>query len=521
MKREGLLYVRVSSDDQVRGVSLDDQTAAGLAWFAREKPELEVRIFREEGESARTTKRTELGRALRYIVEHPGRVEVFAVYDLSRFARNLRDQVNLEHEFAERGVRLASITQPRPDGAAGKFFAASIGAMNEYVNRVQGEKISRCMLETVRRGRWPHLAPLGYRNGRDESGGKIVEPDPETADLVRWCFERVAAGDGLRDTLRAATARGLRGAQGGTVRPQDFRKLLTNPFYAGIVRSSRHGLERQGEHPALVDERTWSRVQVRLAPAQLATESAHAQPRVDFPLRGFVRCEHCARPLTASASRGKTGKRYGYYRCWDPNCGAVNVRSEQLEREVVDRLADLTVAPELLREVGAELARLWSAQTGDAVRDRASAERRISELTRRRERLIDAYALEGGIDQAAFESRRQTLDADLAAAHLELSRTTTPAADLSSLLAFAEPFLTGVSGLWLSADADRKRRLQRIAWPSGLTFGPGGLGTPEIACVFRLFGPTVKGEKKMVEQIRWSWNSITAELVAMGEAVAA
>lgn len=519
--REGILYVRVSSDDQVRGVSLDDQTAAGLAWFAREEPGLEVRIYREEGESARTTKRTELARALRYIVEHPGRVQVFLVYDLSRFARNLRDQENLAHDFAQRGVRLLSVSQPLPEGPEGDFFAQSLGAMNQYVNRVQGRKISRCMLETVRRGRWPHLAPIGYRNGRDAVGGKIVEPDPAAADLVRWCFERVAAGDGLRDTLRAATTRGLRGQRGGIVRPQELRKLLTNPFYLGVVRSLRHGVERAGEHPPLVDEGTWRRVQVRLAPGRVEPESRHAQPRPEFPLRGFVRCEHCGRPLTASASRGKTGRRYGYYRCWGPTCGAVNVRAEQLEQQAVERLAALAVAPEVLAEFGAELERLWSAQAGESTRGRERAQRRIAELAKKRERLVDAYALEGGIDRDTFERRRQSLDADLAAAHLELSRATTPAADLAALLDFAKPFLTGVSALWRDADADRKRKLQRLAWPSGATYGPGGLGTPTIASVFRLLGPAEKGKKKMVEQIGATWNSIVAELVAIREAVAA
>lgn len=521
MKRVGILYVRVSSDEQVRGASLDDQTAAGVAWFAREEPELEVRIYREEGESARSTKRAELALALRYIVEHPGRVEIFLVYDLSRFARNLRDQENLAHDFSQRGVRLLSVSQPLPVGPEGDFFAQSLGAMNQYVNRVQGRKISRCMLETIRRGRWPHQAPLGYRNGRDGGGGKTVEPHPETAELVRWCFERVAAGDGVLETLRGATRQGLRGARGGILRPQEMRKLLANPFYLGVVRSLRHGVERAGEHPPLIDAEVWRRVQVRLAPGRIEVESRHSQPRPEFPLRGFMRCEHCGRPLTASASRGKTGRRYGYYRCWLPTCGAVNVRAERLEQEVVDRLATLAVASEVLDEFGAELGRLWSAQAASSARSRELARRRTEELERKRERLLDAYALEGGIDRATFDRRRQLLEADLAAAHLELRGGPHAIDDLARLLAFAKPFLTGVSALWRAADADRKRRLQRLAWPAGATYGTGGLRTPETACVFRLLGPSARGRKKMVEQVLESWNSIAAELAAIVELVAA
>lgn len=42
--------------------------------------------------------------------------------------------------------------------------------------------------------------------------------------------------------------------------------------------------------------------------------------------RGVVRTNHWGietEPFTASLSRGKTGQRYGYYRCWNKECGAV------------------------------------------------------------------------------------------------------------------------------------------------------------------------------------------------------
>ncbi|HEV2845261.1 MAG TPA: zinc ribbon domain-containing protein, partial [Thermoanaerobaculia bacterium] len=35
----------------------------------------------------------------------------------------------------------------------------------------------------------------------------------------------------------------------------------------------------------------------------------------DFPLRGFVTCGHCGKPLTGSWSQGKMRQRYAYYHC--------------------------------------------------------------------------------------------------------------------------------------------------------------------------------------------------------------
>lgn len=519
MNAQGLLYVRVSSEDQLRGVSLDDQTNAGRAWFASQLPDVEVVVFREEGESARSAKRTKLEAALRYIAKHPGRVTVFAVYDLSRFARNLYDQLSIERFLAESGVRLVSITQPLPDGPEGEFFSGQIGLMNQYLNRKQGEKISRCMVETVRQGRWPHAAPLGYVNTRDDEGRKVVVPDPEKAELVRAVFERVAAGDGLRAVLRWATERGLRSRHGNPIRPQDFRKLLENPFYRGAVRSVRHGVERDGGHEAIVDATTWSRVQARLAGP--SRRSGQVLEQADFPLRGFVSCAHCGRLLTASHSRSKTGRRYGYYACWLPSCGTVRVRKEALEGLVVERLDELSVSLRCLEELATALERRWRASGFDLERKVESARARLQALERKRTNLAESYALERAIDLATHDRLLRRLEAEIAEAHLELSSARHPVGDLASLMAFAKPYLTGLSAAWCAVGSDRKRQLQRLIWPQGATFDGEELGTPVTVSIFSLLGQRNREGKEMVEQISDSWNSLTEWLEDFCAAVAA
>lgn len=59
----------------------------------------------------------------------------------------------------------------------------------------------------------PFLAPIGYLNLQDLSGGKDhrwVELDPERAPLLAWAFEAYATGDWSLSSLQAElTARGL------------------------------------------------------------------------------------------------------------------------------------------------------------------------------------------------------------------------------------------------------------------------------------------------------------------------
>jgi hypothetical protein len=49
----------------------------------------------------------------------------------------------------------------------------------------------------------------------------------------------------------------------------------------------------------------------------------------DFPLRGFVRCERCGRPLMGSWSKGRNGH-YAYYHC-QRQCRAVNISKATLK----------------------------------------------------------------------------------------------------------------------------------------------------------------------------------------------
>src|SRR5262245_10452695 len=85
-----VLYLRVSSEEQVEGYSLDAQERAGRAWCEQHDAEL-IAIYKDEGRSARSDdveKRPDFKRMLAEVEAGPANVVV--VHKLDRFARNLR-----------------------------------------------------------------------------------------------------------------------------------------------------------------------------------------------------------------------------------------------------------------------------------------------------------------------------------------------------------------------------------------------------------------------------------------------
>jgi hypothetical protein len=382
------------------------------------------------------------------------------------------------------GVRLRAATQPLEDTAAGRAIEGVFAVFNQLDNELRAEKVEAGMKETVARGRWPWKAPIGYRNDRGADGRKTVVPDDQSR-LVRKAFESVAAGEPPATVLRRLTAQGLTTKKGQPVRLQEFRPMLRNPFYKGIVRSNHWGIETEGQHEPLVNAATWAQVQLQLSsrpphPGTLNRTKDHP----DFPLRGFIRCATCGHPLTAALSRGKTGRRYGYYRCWDKDCGAIQIRAERLEETFGALLRQLQLAPGMARLVEAALLDLWDQLRKDTVQTTAAVKKRITDLEQKKKRLVRAYIYDQAIDRSTYDEELAALEEALAFAQLDLQDATLEDFDMEASLGYARAVMTRTYQLWDTANPDQKRRLQKLIFPEGVAFDGESLRTPLTALIF-------------------------------------
>lgn len=91
--------------------------------------------------------------------------------------------------------------------------------------------------------------------------------------------------------------------------------MLGNPFYAGWILSG--GDRYQGAHTPLIEESLFQEVQDRLNSKSVPPVSQNE----DFPLRRFVKCAVCGKPITAGWAKGRK-EHYARYRCWTKGCQA-------------------------------------------------------------------------------------------------------------------------------------------------------------------------------------------------------
>lgn len=396
-----IIYCRVSSKEQTFNLSLPVQEDQCRAFCSLNGWEVD-RVFLERGESAKTADRTELQAALTYLREQNKRSEkihVFVVTNVDRFARDAFDHAIVRRHLAGLGVTLRAVSQPIDETPAGKFMEGIFAALSQLDNEVRGSRTKAGMQEALRRGQWVWRPPLGYL-----PDGKSMQLDPERAPLVRLGFERFATGLYTRaQVLEVLTDHGLRTLRGGELSQQKWGEMLSNQLYISRIYQPAWGIEAAGNWPPLVEEDVFWRCQSHLRTDGLIVPKERNNP--DFPLRSFVTCGHCKKPLTGSWSQGKTRRRYAYYHCPPTaHCRRTNIPRQELEAKFLGLLEQLRPRPEFLAIFRRIVLDVWNARKQDIAAQRVAAERKIVELKRRKDQLLEAFIYQKAIDPTKTSS---------------------------------------------------------------------------------------------------------------------
>jgi DNA invertase Pin-like site-specific DNA recombinase len=493
-----VIYVRVSTKEQTENLSLPTQLRACEEYCRRQGYEIFER-FHEEGESAKTTDRSQLQALLKYCRTHKGKVHFVVVYNLTRFAREKYDHFALRAHLKSLGISLRSATEPIDDTSTGKLMEGVLAAFAQFDNDVRSDRTRAGMRAALELGRWTFPAPLGYLNAPKWSSASLVH-DPERGPLVRRAFEDLATGQYTKqEVISRATEAGLRSRKGLALSPQSFGQMMRNLIYVGKVESPDYGVSVQGDFEPLVDEATFYRAQAVLD-GRVVVAGPRQRNHPDFPLRGFVRCEICGRSLTGSWSKGRNGH-YAYYHC-QRQCRAVNVSKAALEGAFTDELAFLQPTPGYMRLVKDRILNVWEQRRAEANDRTMAQQRRMSAIQQKMDKLDEAFLYSEAIDLTTYGRQRDKLREELTLAKIDHHAEAVDELDVEGILAFAERILPRASDLWVQASLDYKQRLQQLFFPEGIAFDGNRFNrTAATAPLFKYLAPSESADEKMVSQV--------------------
>ena len=346
---KALIYVRVSDPRQIDRTSLGTQESMCRAWCELNQLDI-AQVFIERGESAKTADRTQLQAMLEMVRRtKKGLISHVVVYKLDRWSRNVAAGLNLEDDLLKRNVALYSVTEPNENTPQGRYIRLMLQGQAQFDNEVRAERCLLGMKTRLAQGKWMWRAPYGYRRGAGASEPSLV-PD-KRAKLVKKLFELVASGNHTKaSALAAATALGLRSDKGLPLTQETIRKTLISPIYIGRIEYPKWSVSVKGDFSPLVSQSVFDRAQTVLS-GRAPVSVPHVQDRDEFPLRGLLICADCLKPVTASFSTGKSGSRFGYYRCHRVK-GHMNVSAKRVEVAFVELLQRLIPKQERVELLG-------------------------------------------------------------------------------------------------------------------------------------------------------------------------
>jgi site-specific DNA recombinase len=109
----------------------------------------------------------------------------------------------------------------------------------------------------------------------------------------------------------------LRSRRGQQLTKGSLSQILRSRIYCGWVKSG--SITARGTFEPLISEEIFEKCQDVLDGR--ARSKTHRQQHEDWPLRRFVLCGECGKPLTSGWFKNSKGKRYGYYFCEEKGAG--------------------------------------------------------------------------------------------------------------------------------------------------------------------------------------------------------
>ena len=310
-----ILYVRVSTDEQAnKGFSLRDQEEK-LLQYSRDNGMHVLHIYKED-HSAKTFNRPEFKKLLEYCKKNYTGIDELLFIKWDRFSRNTAESYNKINLFTELGIKVNAITQPLDLSIPeqGLMLAVYL-SIPEVENHRRSQNVIAGRRRAFKEGRYVGSPPKGYSVGRDSTNKPILIPNRD-APFIKEAFELMDTGVyNLREVFRKLKDKGYNSSKTA------FSNMIRNPLYSGLVYLKPYREEKEqfieGIHEPIISRELYSKVQDILNGRNKQKGLNHKKTNPNFPLRGFLMCPKCDKPLSASLSTGRN-KKYAYYHCFSP-----------------------------------------------------------------------------------------------------------------------------------------------------------------------------------------------------------
>lgn len=498
-----VLYIRVSSKDQINNFSIPTQLKECRAYLTRNNIE-EVGVFIEKGESAKTAYRTQFQNLLAFVNKNKNRVDYLLCYKFDRFSRSSEDFHYYKSLLARYGTKVKSITENTQDTPEGRFLESIYAGIAQFDNENKGERVKACLATKALDGWYPGYAPYGYKNDKETH---LLVRDRRYYDHIKYCLKQFAKGVTTSELVEELKSRGIETMGRGESIPKEFttkklwRILNKSRFYAGVFDWAENK-DIKGKHDKMITWNEHLKIQERLylKPSSIVRD-VNDLFVLNFSIEkglGFLRCTNCGLRMKSCKARGRGGV-YRYYYCPNRSCLQLKKSVPQvvLERLVGDSLRILQPTPvvvDLFKEVVKEE---WDSNHKDISKRNIEIKRRLEQLKREKAETI-AMRRRQELELNDYNQEMDKIKCEIAEVSSSISNEQLEGKNIDTLLSNAETFLKNVEPLYKAYPIKKKRKLLEIIYPKGILYGNGECRTPKKSILFDILDTLGDSEHRMV-----------------------
>ncbi len=464
--------IRVSTTKQGRDGDSPEAQKEQIERFALNKG-ITIKKFFVFMESA-SKEQQPMQEAIDYCKNKKNKVDLFIIKSIDRFTRGGSLSYDLlKTQLDSCGITLVDtygvISQEQVNtlehlGHSYKWSTYSPSRKSEMLEAERSKDEVRDILSRVigaeirytQMGYYMRRPPYGFISEKVETQhGKrtILKPHPEESKFITKLFELRASRQftdkeiatklndmgyrGRTQYRRSKTDRSriVGQTEGVLLDEKKLWRIVRNPIYTGIIvekwtkyqpvkamfdglvsvelfnranRGKRTIIEMPGNKIAITDN-----VAERNATPQGTRNN-------DFAFKHYVMCPQCNKPLSGSASRGKTGKYYSYYHC-DKRGHKFRVSKEELEANIYSFIDGMTFSQERIDAVFAIVRKKYEQHIATYEAQSAALDGQITALETKARELTRSFATIASSAQKYVNEELEDIDRQIK--RLALERT--------------------------------------------------------------------------------------------------
>ena len=504
---KAVIYCRVSSSKQAtKGDGLGSQETR-CREYARYHGLEVVKVFQDDF-SGGTINRPGMQELLQFLQKHRAKEQhVVIIDDLNRFSRDVMVHWQLRAALAEAGGKLESPSIEFGDDSDSILVENLLASVSQHQRQKNGEQTINRMRARTMNGYWCFAAPIGYAYKRVSGHGNMLVRDEPYASILQEALEGFASGrfDTQVEVKRFLEAQPAfpKEVDGRQIRNQRITEYLTRPIYAGYLEAPKWNVSlRKGQHVGLISYETFLKIQDRLKAG--AKAPARKDINADFPLRGFVTCGSCGKPLTACWSKSKTGKKHPYYMCYNRACESKrkSIPRDKVEGEFTDIVRSLQPTEKLFEGAVRFFKLAWDQRAAQHHEKQKTLEMDAVRIEKKIEQLLDRIIeSENASVISAYEQKIAKLEKEKLLAAEKLSKSSKPRRGFDDLFELAIEFLSNPWKLWVSDSLTDKQTVLRLAFARRLSYHrEKGFSNPEFTMPFKALGGDYVSFKEMAHR---------------------